>query len=401
MQGSKHLNPLPDFDNTTIAFESKSDSELNKSSWLFSMMNRPLLVNLGSKLALWALNNKLPFVERITKNTVFDHFCGGESLADCQLAISQLANQNVQTVLDYGAEAKQTESDFNASMEEMLRAISFAAQHQNVAVVSIKITALAKIELLEKLQSKLSLSESEQEAYQNLVKRLSFVGQSAEDNKVTLFVDAEESWIQDVIDTLVTRLQQLHNKDRATVYNTFQMYRHDRLDYLKSSFIEAQSKGYILAAKIVRGAYMEKERARARANGYPSPIQKDKAATDQDYNLAIRFCVENHEQIASFNASHNLESNMLQAKLIVSNSIPKDHPNLNFSQLYGMSDQITFNLSSSGFNATKYMPYGQVKEVIPYLIRRAQENTAVSGEMGREYQFILKEMKRRKNRVAK
>ncbi|MFT4535070.1 MAG: proline dehydrogenase [Saprospiraceae bacterium] len=398
MHASKHINSLPDFENTTIAFDSKSDSALKKSSWLFSMMNKPILVNLGSKLALWALNNKLPFVELITKKTVFDHFCGGESLTDCQLAISQLANQNVQTVLDYGAEVKQSESDFNSSMEEMLRAISFAAQHQNVAVVSFKITALAKIELLEKVQAKLTLSESEKEAYQHMLKRLSFVGQSAEVNKVTLFVDAEESWIQGVIDSLVTKLQQQYNKDRATVYNTFQMYRHDRLDYLKASFKEAQSKEYILAAKIVRGAYMEKERARALSNGYPSPIQKDKAATDKDYNLAIRFCVENYQQIASYNASHNQESNMLQAELMVSNGIPRNHSNLNFSQLYGMSDQITFNLSSIGFNATKYMPYGQLKEVIPYLIRRAQENTAVSGEMGREYQMILMELTRRRTK---
>ncbi|MFK7983940.1 MAG: proline dehydrogenase family protein [Saprospiraceae bacterium] len=396
MQQTNQQITLPDFDNTSIAFDGKSDSALKKTAWLFAMMNKPWLVNLGAKLGLWALDKNLPFVEPIIQNTVFDHFCGGTSLTDCQFAISQLANQNVQTVLDYGAEAKQTESDFNAAMEEMLRAIDFSAQHENVAVVSLKLTALAKIELLEKVQAKLPLSEAEQEGYQNLLKRLSFVGQSAEENGVVLFIDAEESWIQEVIDDLVTKLQQQHNKERAIVFNTFQMYRHDRLDYLKASFKKAEKEGYILGAKIVRGAYMEKERARAIDKNYLSPIQKDKAATDKDYNLAIEFCVAKHQQMASYNATHNLDSNLLQAKLMLTKEIPKGHKHLNFCQLYGMSDQITFNLSASGFNAMKYMPYGQIKEVIPYLIRRAQENTAVSGEMGREYQMILKELARRK-----
>ena len=387
---------LPNFENTAIAFGGKSDSELKKTAWLFAMMNRPWLVNVGSKLALWALDKKLPFVETITKYTIFDHFCGGTSLTDSQLAIKQLADQKVQTVLDYGAEAKQTEADFNASMEEMLRAINFSDQNQHVAVVSIKITALAKFELLEKFQAKLPLSKEEQEEYQQLLKRLSFVGQAAEDNGVALFVDAEESWIQEVIDDLVTKLQQQHNKERAIIFNTFQMYRHDRLAYLKASFKQAQKEGYVLGAKIVRGAYMEKERARATSNNYPSPIQKNKDATDKDYNLAVEFCVSNYQQMASYNATHNVASNLLQAKLMLTQGIAKNHPHLNFSQLYGMSDQITFNLSASGFNATKYMPYGEIKEVIPYLIRRAQENTAVSGEMGREYQMILTELTRRK-----
>lgn len=396
MPSTNQQKALPDFENTNIAFNSKSTKLLKRTGWLFALMNKPWLVNWGSKMALWALNNNLPFVETITKHTIFEHFCGGTSLTDCQLAITQLANQNVQTVLDYGAEAKQTESDFNASMEEMLRAINFGAQHQNVAVVSIKLTALAKLDLLEKVQAKQSLSEKEQEAYQNLLKRLSFVGQAAEDHNVSLFVDAEESWIQDVIDDLVTKMQAQHNKEKAIIFNTFQMYRHDRLDYLKASFKKSQVEGYVLAAKIVRGAYMEKERGRAITKNYPSPIQKDKAATDRDYNLAVEFCVANYQQMASYNASHNLESNLLQAELMVKNDIAKNHAHLNFSQLYGMSDQITFNLSASGFNAMKYMPYGEIKEVIPYLIRRAQENTAVSGEMGREYQLIRKELARRK-----
>jgi len=387
---------LPDFNNTAIAFAGKSDATLKKTSWLFAMMNRSWLVDVGSKLALWALKYNLPFVETITRRTVFVHFCGGTSLSDCQLVITQLANQGVQTVLDYGAEAKQTEADFSASMEEILRAIDFATEHQNVAVVSIKITALVQFALLEKIQANTELTDSENEAYQNLLKRLSFIGQAAEDKSVAIFVDAEESWIQDVIDNLVTRWQQQHNRERAIIFNTFQMYRHDRLDYLKASFAKAKKEGYILGAKIVRGAYMEKERARAAKLNYPSPIHEDKIATDIDYNEAVQFAVEHYQEMVSYNASHNLESNRLQAELMIEQGIPRDHANLNFSQLYGMSDQITFNLSASGFNAMKYTPYGQVTEVIPYLIRRAQENKAVSGEMGREYEMITKEIERRK-----
>jgi len=398
MQQTNQQRQSLDFTNLATAFAGKSNSDLRKAAWIFSIMNHSWLVKWGSNLALWAIKYKLPLVEPIIRHTIFDHFCGGTSLADCQLAISQLANQNVKTVLDYGGEAKQTEKDFNASMEEVLRAIDFSTQHQHVSIISIKITALAKFELLEKIQTKVPLSKSEKEAYQHLLKRLSFIGQSAEDNNVALFVDAEESWIQEVIDDLVTKLQKQHNKERAVIFNTFQMYRHDKLDYLKNASAAAKQEGYFLGAKIVRGAYMEKERARALANNYPSPIQKDKAATDQDYDAAIAFCVQHYQHIVSYNASHNLESNRLQAKAMLESGIPTHHPHLNFCQLYGMSDQITFNLAAAGFNAMKYMPYGQIKEVIPYLIRRAQENTAVSGEMGREYQMILKEIKRRKRK---
>ncbi|MEL6945480.1 MAG: proline dehydrogenase family protein, partial [Bacteroidota bacterium] len=251
-------------------------------------------------------------------------------------------------------------------------------------------------ETLEKIQANQALTEEEEESYQNLLKRLSFIGQAAEEKSVCLFVDAEESWIQDVIDKLVDNMMQQHNKNKAIVFNTFQMYRHDRLNFLHESYERSRKYQYILGAKLVRGAYMEKERARASAMNYPSPIQKDKTATDRDFNLALAFCIEHYQHIASYNASHNQESNALQADLILEKGLDRKHPHLNFCQLYGMSDQITFNLGASGFNAMKYVPYGQIKEVIPYLIRRAQENTSVKGEMGREYEFILDEQHRRK-----
>jgi len=392
---------IPDFNNTEIAFAHKTNCELRKAGWIFSIMNNPWFVKWSSKMALWAINNKIPLAETIIKKTIFDQFCGGTSIEDCQLTISQLANQNVFTVLDYGAEAKTTEEDFNGSMEELLHAIGFADTHQNIPVISMKITGLINIQTLEKIQANQTLTKKETASYQNLLKRLSFIGEAAEEKSVSLFVDAEESWIQDVIDDLVDDMMRKHNSDKAIIFNTFQMYRHDRLDFLKASFEKAKKDGYILGAKIVRGAYMEKERARSTEMGYDSPIQKNKAATDQDYNRALEFCVKNYHLMASFNATHNQESNMLQAEMILNENINFNHPHLNFCQLYGMSDQITFNLGDAGFNAMKYVPYGRVNEVIPYLIRRAQENTSVSGEMGREYQMLLKEMKRRKENKRK
>jgi len=387
---------LPDFDNTQIAFAHKTNQELRKASWLFSLMNKPWLVNWSSKIGLWAIKNNFPFAETITKKTIFSQFCGGNSLEDCQLIINQLANQNVLTILDYGAEAKDSEQDFNASMEELLKAIDFSSHNKNVPVVSMKITGLTKFNTLKKLQAGELLSKKEKESYKNLLKRLTFIGQAAEEKSVCIFVDAEESWIQNTIDHLVDNMMQKHNKNKAIVFNTFQMYRHDRLDFLKKSYTKAKENGYILGAKLVRGAYMEKERKRAKEKNYLSPIQVDKAATDKDFNLALKFCVNHHHQIATFNATHNIDSNQLLAEHILKKGIEKNHPHLSFCQLFGMSDNITFNLGASGFNAMKYVPYGQIKDVIPYLIRRAQENTAVSGEMGREYRLIMDERKRRK-----
>ena len=400
MKSTSNQIGIPDFNNTQVAFAHKSTRELRKAAWLFSLMNKPKLVQLFSQLGLWAINKKLPFVETMIKWTIFEQFCGGTSLENCQPVIKQLANQNIQTILDYGAEAKETEQDFDATMEQLIRAIDFTARQQNTPVVSMKITGLVKFEILEKLQAQKTLTEKEKESYDTFLKRLAVIGEAAEANSVSLFVDAEESWIQDVIDSLVNEMMLKHNKSEAIIFNTFQMYRHDRLNFLKASFSMAVKGGYILGAKIVRGAYMEKERARALKMGYTSPIQENKSATDRDYNAALEFCLENYQQIAFYNATHNLKSCALQAKIMLEKKIDRQHAHLNFCQLYGMSDQITFNLGRAGFNAMKYVPYGQISEVIPYLIRRAQENTSVSGEMGREYELIIEERKRR-SRIRK
>ena len=348
----------------------------------------------GSKMGLLSLRLGLP-VEWLIKQTIFEQFCGGTTLLNSQPTIDELAKFGVQSILDYGAEGKEQEEDFNRTMREIMEAIKFAGQNTHVPFVSVKVTGLGRFALLEKFQSKHNLTAAEQEEFEHIIKRLDAICHLAKQHDTGVFVDAEESWIQDTIDYLVNMMMSRYNKETPTVYNTFQLYRHDRLQYLKDSFSIAQKDGYILGAKLVRGAYMDKERQRAAEKKYPSPIQPNKAASDEDYDLAVRFCVKNYEQIASCTASHNADSCKKQVELIERLKLPKTHKHFLFSQLYGMSDHLTFNLQNAGFNTAKYIPYGPVKDVVPYLIRRAEENTSVTGDMGRELSLIKKEIKRR------
>ncbi len=385
-----------DFNNTAIAFGNKSDSELKKASWLFGMMNQSWLVNIASKLGLYAVEWDLPFAETVVKNTIFEQFCGGTSLEECKTSIEKLYQTKTLTILDYGAEAKESEADFDNTMNEFIKAITFASQSASVPIVSIKVTGMARFSLLEKIHANETLNEAEIAEYQRAKDRTNQVCLMAKNLGIAVFVDAEETWIQDPIDALTEEMMALYNREKIAVYNTYQMYRHDRLQYLEESYQRAREGNYILGAKLVRGAYMEKERRRAEEMGYESPINPSKEATDKLYNEAVKFVVAHYENIASCCATHNAESTLLQAQLIENKGIAKDHPHLTFCQLYGMSDNLTFNLSHAGYAAGKYLPYGSVKDVIPYLIRRAQENTSVSGDMGREYQHIVKEIARRK-----
>lgn len=388
-------NPIVDFTNTEIAFSDKTNRELKRTTWLFKIMNNPWLVDLSSNLALFSLKAKLPLSEWAIKNTIFEQFCGGENLLDCQPIIDRLYRMNILTILDYGAERKNTEEDFDHTLSETLKAIDFAASNESVPCVSTKITGLSNMKLLEKAQSGADLTQADNHALSKLKERLAQIGARASDLGVAVFIDAEESWIQDTIDDLADEMMAEFNKQRAAVYNTVQLYRHDRLEFLKASHDKARASDYILGMKLVRGAYMDKERERAEEKGYTSPIHLDKPAVDRDYNEAIRYVVDNYESIASCNASHNWASNALQAQLIDDKGIYKNHPHLNFCQLFGMSDNITYNLADKGYNVAKYLPYGPVKEVMAYLIRRAQENTSVSGDMSRELRLLSEEIKRR------
>ncbi len=385
-----------DFNNTEIAFAGKTDTQLRKAYFLFSMMNKAWLVRISSKLGLWAMSCRLP-IEPMVRYTMFAQFCGGEDLEDCQPAVDDLAKNKTLAVLDYGAEAKTTEADFDFTMRENMRAIDLAAKNGGkIPVVVSKFTGLARHDLLEKIEAGETLTDDETAAYKRSCGRLDAICKYAAERKIAIFVDAEESWIQQPIDEIVEEMMRRYNRERVTVYNTYQMYLQSRLPYLQASAERAKQGNYLLGAKLVRGAYMEKERRRAEEMGYPSPVQADKAATDRDYNEAVRFVVENYKDIASCAATHNEASTRLQTELMAEKNIPNNHPHLNFCQLYGMSDNLTFNLADANYNSSKYTVYGQVRDVFPYLVRRAQENSSISGDMSRELSFIDREVKRRK-----
>ncbi len=384
------------FDNTEIAFANKSNKELKKTARLFKLMSNSVLTKLLSSVGLVAVKYNLPFARYAVKQTIYEQFCGGETLLDCQVAIDKLYENNALTILDYGAEGKSTPEEHDEVKDQIIQSVKLAAANNSVPVVVCKLSGLADNGLLERLQKTGEISEADQMAYQKLYDRVDEICQKGNELGVGIFIDAEESWMQITIDRLAIDMMSKYNRTKVIVYNTYQLYRHDKLAQLKSDYQKSQENGYLFGVKFVRGAYMEKERNKALEMGYDSPIQKDKPSTDKDYDEAIKFCTENYKTIGSCCATHNEKSSLYQAELIDKLGIDKKHPHLNFSQLYGMSDQITFNLAEAGYNVGKYLVYGPVKEVIPYLIRRAQENTSVTGEMGRELKFIQTEVKRRK-----
>jgi proline dehydrogenase len=384
-----------DFSNTEIAFSRKTNADLKKTAWLFRMMNNPSLVKIGNTVALKAVEWRLPFAEMVIKKTIFQQFCGGTTLLNATPAMDQLAQFKTNSILDFGVEAKESEEEFNKTMVENIRAIEFASKSKHIPFIVIKITGLTRFDLLAKIQSTAPLTFDEQNEYFSASKRIDAICYAGKEKGISVLIDAEESWIQDAIDRIANMMMMRYNKDKVVVYNTFQMYRHDRLDFLKESYNLAREKGFLLGAKIVRGAYMEKERARALEMGYATPINPDKVATDKMFNEALVFCVFNFEHIACINATHNAQSSVLLAEMMEEMGIARDHSHFYFSQLFGMSDNITFNLASAGYNVAKYIVYGSVKDVVPFLLRRAQENTSITGDMSREYGLITKEIKRR------
>ncbi len=406
-------DPSISFDNTEFAFEYKTDKQLRKARFLFNMMAKPWIVKLGTRLAPWAIRVGLP-VKGIIRRTIFQQFVGGETLEETAIVARKLGEYKVQVILDYGVEGGHDgEKGFEQSTEEFIRVINYAATQPNIPFMSIKVTGLARFGLLEKmdtlmhaaegtlmkrfLQSIEQLPADEKEEWHRVRYRMMRICETAVEKKVGVFIDAEETWIQDPVDALTILMMDTFNKTRCVVYNTLQHYRHDRLDFLKASYEAALERNFILGAKLVRGAYMEKERKRAADMGYPSPIQPDKESSDRDYNEGVKFCIDHIDRVALVVASHNEYSNLYAAELMLKKGLPLDHPHIHWSQLYGMSDNITFNLAHAGASVSKYLPFGPIKDVIPYLMRRAQENTSVGGQTGRELGLISKELQRRKN----
>lgn len=399
------------FDNTANAFEYKTDKQLKKAHFLFKSMGIGWLVKIGTRITPWAIKAGLP-IQGIIRSTIFEQFVGGETLQQTAKVADKLEEYHVQVILDYGVEGGDYgEAEKDHARDEFIRVIDYAATQQNIPFMSIKVTGIARFALLEKMDAAMThaqgtlikryekvvseLNEDEKAEWQRVWDRMMLICKTAADKNIGVLIDAEETWIQDPVDALTTLMMDHFNKTKAVVYNTAQLYRHDRLQFIKDCYEAAEQRNFILGMKLVRGAYMEKERKRAEEQNYPSPIQPTKETCDKDYNEAVVFCLNNINRIATIVASHNEQSNLLAAQLLDEKGLPHNHPHVHFSQLYGMSDNITFNLAKAGYGVSKYLPFGPIKDVIPYLMRRAQENSSVSGQTGRELGLIKKELKRR------
>ncbi|MEN9302766.1 MAG: hypothetical protein RL264_1195 [Bacteroidota bacterium] len=382
------------FDNTEIAFQSKSDKDLKRAYWLFRIIGSPKVVSFGKWATNLALKLHLP-IRRPVKATIFKQFCGGESIEDCKTAIDQLGKFHVGTILDYSVEGKTSDDDFDRTVEVIIQTILRAKNDPQIPFAVFKVTGIGRFDTIELAASGKQLNEKEKQDVAIIHSRIDRIAKAAFDNKVPLFIDAEETWIQDAIDTWCWEMMLRYNRERAIVYNTLQMYRHDRLEFLQKMLTQSKEAGVFYGIKLVRGAYMEKERERAAQKGYPSPIQPDKAATDRDYDAALEVITKNNDVFALCAGTHNELSSEKLTLLLAENQIEKEDERFYFAQLLGMSDHISYNLSYAGYRVAKYVPFGPVREVMPYLLRRADENTSVAGQTGRELSLIQKELKRR------
>jgi proline dehydrogenase len=383
-----------DFSNTQFAFAYKSDAELKRTYSLFKKLDSRFLSRVGPPLVTLALKLRLP-VEGMIRRTIFDVFCGGTSLEGTTPRSRELYQNHVATILDYSVEGSNTEESFDATRDEIIRTLRHAAVDDAVAFSAMKVTGIADFDLLARMDAGRSLDAEEKEAMARAKARLDAICKVAAELQQPVFVDAEESWIQRTIDTWTEEMMGTYNRERPIVYQTVQMYRRDRLAYLKELIEKTRSQGHFIGIKVVRGAYLEKENDRAMELGYQSPIQPNKAATDRDYNAALRLCMGNLDRVAICAGTHNEESSALLAVMIDEKGIPRDHPHVLFAQLLGMSDHISFNLAHHGYRAAKYLPYGPVKSVLPYLFRRAAENSSIAGQSSRELELLRREMRRR------
>ena len=382
------------FDNTAVAFKIKTDSELERAYFLFKMIQNEPLVRIGTAVTNFALNTRLP-VEKLIRSTVFDHFCGGVTTVDCLPAIKKMYSEHVHSILDFSVEGKESEAEFDKALEKTLKTVEFAKEKDSIPFAVFKPSGFGRFSLYQKVSDKLSLSSLEKLEWNRVVERYHSICKKALELNIPLLIDAEESWIQGAVDGLIEELMTIYNKETAIVFSTLQMYRWDRMDYLKKLHAKSKAENFYIGLKIVRGAYMEKERDRAEKHGYKSPICMNKKETDLNYNTAINYMVK-HDKMSVFAGTHNEDSSYLLMELLEKLGLEKNDSRVWFGQLYGMSDHISFNLSAQNYNIAKYLPYGPVRDVMPYLIRRAEENTSVAGQTSRELNLLKTERKRRK-----
>lgn len=383
-----------DFSNTAIAFADKSDAELRRAHRLFSLMSLRPLVGIGSHLARWTFKLGLP-VDGLVKSTIYSHFCGGETIEEARPVIERLANYGIKTILDYGMEAKEEEADFDRYAFHLEQSLTYAKENPAIHIISTKLSGLFRNAMLEKVSASEVLTADEEAEWQRGLHRVDNICRAAYEAGVGIHIDAEESWMQPAIDQIAWEMSRRYNHDRSTVINAVQLYCKDRYEFLGKSLDHAHQHGYLCAVKLVRGAYMEKERLRAQEKGYPSPIHDTIQETHRAYNAGLKFCLDHLGEMYVCNATHNDESVRYQVELMEERQIPPDHPLVATAQLYGMSDHLSFNMAKAGYNVEKYLPYGPVREVVPYLIRRTQENTSVGGQVSRELLLIRSELKRR------
>jgi proline dehydrogenase len=381
------------FGNTQRAFSAKSDHDLGRSRWLFKLMNNPTVVKWLSKLMVWSMKIHLP-IKGLIKSTIFKQFCGGETIEESKPVIDGLHKSHIGAILDYSVEGKEQEADFERTKNEVIRIILLAKNNPAIPYTSLKLTGIARFDLLAQISSSTLYTDSSEE-YLKLLVRLDSICDTAYRAEVPIYLDAEESWIQKAIDDLALMMMRKYNSKKAIVLTTLQMYRHDRLEYLGQLLDKARKEKFYLGIKLVRGAYWEKENKRAEEFGYPTPMHQHKEDTDRDFDKAVELCLKNIEMVTLCAGTHNEESTMKLVTKMSELNLPNNHPHVYFSQLYGMSDHISYNLAGAGYNVTKYLPYGPVKSVIPYLVRRAEENTSITGQMGRELALITEEQRRR------
>lgn len=389
-------NATINFNNSEIAFRNKTSAELKEAHLLFKVMNNSSMVKVGKHMVNFAFAIHFP-IDWIIRRTLYQHFVGGTSISDCANTIDRLAQRNVGAILDFAVEGEEKDELFDATCEEVIRTIEFAQNNKDVPFSAFKITGIGRFDLLAKISDKIEISDDEDEEFERIYDRVDAIFKRGYQLGVPVLIDAEHSWIQPVLDEMVLEMMEKYNKEKAIVQNTYQMYRHDAIHRLKEHHQISLDKGFKFGLKIVRGAYMEIERDRAVDKGYQSPIHADKPATDKDFDDVIRYFIDHLDTIDFMVATHNEESSQLLATLMDEHNIPHNHPSIYFSQLYGMSDHITYNLAERGYNVVKYVPYGEVKTMMPYLFRRAEENTSVKGQSSRELSLIESEISRRNN----
>jgi proline dehydrogenase len=394
-------NQLIDFKDTKTAFEHYNLKKLKRTYLIFSLMNQKTLVKIGTFFIKISLRVGFP-IKKLIKNTIFDHFCGGEDINDCEKTISILHQYGVGTILDYSVEGEEEESVFEATKEEIIKTIVFAQNNRKRVPFSVfKVSGIGPFELLAKVQEGMeNLNEEEKEQFEKVKKRIYQISKVAADGNVKLFFDAEETWIQNPIDSLCKEMMQTFNRaGRVIIYNTYQLYRTDSLEILKQHLEIAKAEGFLIGAKLVRGAYMEKERKRAISMGMKDPIHISKTATDEAFDDAVAFCINHIADIHFCLGTHNEASCLKCIEQMTKKGLDIGDERVYFAQLLGMSDNISFNLAKVGIHVAKYVPYGPIKAVMPYLFRRAEENTAMAGQTSREFSQIAKELKRRRKEL--